>query len=78
VITSIGVAFVGHEQAQHLTEAQPMKIASAEALWDTTTGAPLSLFAVGDVDNRENIVDIGSRAGCRCWRPTPSTARSRG
>ncbi|TVR30244.1 MAG: cytochrome ubiquinol oxidase subunit I, partial [Nitriliruptor sp.] len=33
VVTSIGVAFVGHEQAQHLTEAQPMKIAAAEALW---------------------------------------------
>ena len=59
VITSIGVAFVGHDQAQHLTEAQPMKIASAEALWDTTTSAPLSLFAIGDVDNRENIFDIG-------------------
>ena len=59
VVTSIGVAFVGHDQAQHLTEAQPMKIAAAEALWDTTEGAPLSLFAIGDVDNRENIVDIG-------------------
>ncbi len=63
VITSIGVAFVGHDQAQHLTEAQPMKIASAEALWDTEEGAPLSLFAIGDVDNRENIVDIGIPRG---------------
>ena len=63
VITSIGVAFVGHEQAQHLTEAQSMKIASAEALWDTEAGAPLSLFAIGDVDNRENIVDIGIPRG---------------
>ena len=63
VITSIGVAFVGHEQAQHLTEAQPMKIASAEALWDTEEGAPLSLFAIGDLDERENIVDIGIPRG---------------
>jgi cytochrome bd ubiquinol oxidase subunit I len=63
VITSFGVAFVGHDQAQHLTEVQPMKIASAEALWDTEAGAPLSLFAVGDVDNRENIVDIGLPRG---------------
>lgn len=59
VLTSIGVAFVGHDQAQHLTEAQPMKIAAAEALWDTTTEAPLSLFAIGDVADRRNIVDIG-------------------
>ena len=63
VITSIGVAFVGHEQAQHLTEAQPMKIAAAEALWETEEGAALSLFAIGDVDNRENIVDIGIPRG---------------
>jgi cytochrome bd ubiquinol oxidase subunit I len=62
-ITSIGVAFVGHEQAQHLTEAQPMKIASAEAHWDTGSGVALSLFAIGDVDNRENIVDIGLPRG---------------
>jgi cytochrome bd ubiquinol oxidase subunit I len=59
VLSSIGVAFVGHSQAQHLTEAQPMKIAAAEALWDTASGAPLSLFAVGDVEDRSNIVDIG-------------------
>jgi cytochrome bd ubiquinol oxidase subunit I len=59
LLASVGVAFVGHSQAQFLTEAQPMKIASAEALWETESGAPLSLFAVGDVDDRSNIVDIG-------------------
>jgi len=63
VITSIGVAFVGHDQAQHLSEVQPMKLAAAEALWDTEEGAPLSLFAIGDVDNRENIVDLGLPRG---------------
>jgi cytochrome bd ubiquinol oxidase subunit I len=40
-----------------------MKIASAEAHWDTGTGVPLSLFAIGDVDNRENIVDFGLPRG---------------
>jgi cytochrome d ubiquinol oxidase subunit I len=63
VLTSIGVAFVGHDQAQHLTEVQPMKIASAEAHWDTASGVPLSLFAVGDVQDRRNIVDIGLPRG---------------
>ena len=63
VITSIGVAFVGHDQAQRLAEVQPMKIAAAEALWETEAGAPLSLFAIGDVENRENIVDLGLPRG---------------
>jgi len=63
LIASVAVAFVGHEQAQHLTEAQPMKIAAAEALWETEEGAPLSLFAIGDVGDRRNIVDIGLPRG---------------
>ncbi len=63
VLSSIGVAFVGHDQAQHLTEAQPMKLAAAEALWDTEEGAALSLFAVGDVDAGRNVIDIGLPQG---------------
>ena len=63
LIASVAVAFVGHEQAQHLTEVQPMKIAAAEALWETDEGAALSLFAIGDVDDRRNIVDIGLPRG---------------
>jgi cytochrome bd ubiquinol oxidase subunit I len=63
LLASVGVAFVGHSQAQFLTEAQPMKIASAEAWWDTGTGAPLSLFAVGDVSEGRNVVDLGLPRG---------------
>ena len=63
VLSSIGVAFVGHDQAQHLTDAQPMKLAAAEALWDTEEGAALSLFAVGDVDAGRNVIDIGLPQG---------------
>ncbi len=78
VITSIGVAFVGHEQAQHLTEAQPMKIAAAEALWETEEGAALSLFAVGDVQERENIVDIGIPRGLSLLATNTLDAEVRG
>ena len=41
-----GAAFVGHFQAQLMTEQQPMKMAAAEILYETRTRAPLSLFAV--------------------------------
>jgi cytochrome bd ubiquinol oxidase subunit I len=58
LIGSIGVAFVGHGQAQMLADTQPMKLASMEALWDTQEDAPLSLFAVGSVEQERNVVDI--------------------
>jgi cytochrome d ubiquinol oxidase subunit I len=37
---------VGHSQAQLMTKQQPMKMAAAEALYTTRSGAPFSLFAV--------------------------------
>jgi cytochrome d ubiquinol oxidase subunit I len=40
-------------------EHQPAKLAAMEALWETTNGAPLLLFAIPDVANRENSVEIG-------------------
>ncbi len=45
-VASLGTAGVGHFQAQLMTEQQPMKMAAAEALYDTQSGAPFSLFAV--------------------------------
>ncbi len=54
----IGVAFSGHQQAQMVARQQPMKIASAEALWETERGAGFSLFAVGDVENGRNHINI--------------------
>jgi cytochrome bd ubiquinol oxidase subunit I len=57
-IASLGVAFVGHEQAQIMTQLQPMKMASAEALWETQAPAEFSLFAIGDVDHGRNNVQV--------------------
>ena len=48
----------GHDQAQHMVESQPMKMAAAEALWDTEEEAGLSLFTIGDEDNREDRLAI--------------------
>ncbi|GAA2883509.1 cytochrome ubiquinol oxidase subunit I [Streptosporangium fragile] len=55
---SAGVAFSGHWQAQIMTEQQPMKMAAAEALWEDETSAGFSLFAVGDVENGRNHVNL--------------------
>jgi len=58
LFASLGVAFSGHFQAQLVAQQQPMKTASAEALWETEQGAGFSLFAVGDVENGRNHINI--------------------
>ncbi|MEV4508614.1 cytochrome ubiquinol oxidase subunit I [Dactylosporangium sp. NPDC049525] len=40
-------AITGDHLGKVITQVQPMKMAAAEALYSTTTGAPFSLFAVG-------------------------------
>ncbi|MGD9694441.1 MAG: cytochrome ubiquinol oxidase subunit I [Thermoleophilia bacterium] len=45
-VATVSTATVGHFQAQLMTEQQPMKMAAAEALYDTQEGAPFSLLAV--------------------------------
>jgi cytochrome d ubiquinol oxidase subunit I len=57
-VASVGVLLSGHFQGQVMTRQQPMKMASAEALWDTERGAGLSLFAYGDVSRGKNKIDI--------------------
>lgn len=52
------VAFSGHHQAQLMATYEPMKLAAAEALWDTRAPAGFSLFAIGDVDAGTNLVDL--------------------
>jgi cytochrome d ubiquinol oxidase subunit I len=47
-VSGIAVAITGDMQAKLMFEQQPMKMAAAEALCDTETGAGLSVFAVGD------------------------------
>jgi len=55
---AVATAMVGHVQGEIMTEVQPMKMAAAEALWNTTKGADFSLFAVGDVSQGRNKVDL--------------------
>ncbi|GAB3848161.1 cytochrome ubiquinol oxidase subunit I [Dactylosporangium cerinum] len=41
-------AITGDHLGKVITQVQPMKMAAAEALYSTTTGAPFSLFAIGN------------------------------
>jgi cytochrome d ubiquinol oxidase subunit I len=53
IFSSIGVAMTGHSQMQHLITSQPMKVAAAEALWETEDPAGLSLLTIGNLQGEE-------------------------
>ncbi len=57
-IGAVMVSLVGHSQAQHMVQAQPMKMAAAEALWDSESPASMSLFTIGDMKNRRDVFAI--------------------
>jgi cytochrome bd ubiquinol oxidase subunit I len=57
-ISSILLVMNGHSQAQHMVEIQPMKMAAAEALWETESPASFSLFTIGNMQERRDIIAI--------------------
>jgi len=63
LVFSIFTAIIGDMHGVHVTETQPAKLAAMEAHWETTTRAPLHLFAVPDEKNERNSVEIGSIPG---------------
>jgi cytochrome bd ubiquinol oxidase subunit I len=58
LVASLAVAGIGHRQAQYMVQAQPMKMAAAEALWDTANPAPLSLFTWFNEAERRDVFAI--------------------
>ncbi|GAB4477083.1 MAG: cytochrome ubiquinol oxidase subunit I [Anaerolineae bacterium] len=57
-IAAVLVIVNGHEQMQHMVQVQPMKVAAAEALWDSESPASLSLFTVGNERERRDVFAI--------------------
>ncbi len=47
LVSSVFTVLLGHTQAQLMTKQQPMKMAAAEALYQTENGAQFSLFDIG-------------------------------
>lgn len=55
LVTSVAVLFTGHQQAQYIVQSQPMKLAAAEALWETSSDpASFTVAAKIDPDAKEN------------------------
>ncbi|TQM36883.1 cytochrome ubiquinol oxidase subunit I [Pseudonocardia cypriaca] len=58
LIAAIGTVVTGDLQARLMTEQQPMKMAAAEALYDTVAPASFSLFTVGTLDGSQELFSV--------------------
>jgi cytochrome d ubiquinol oxidase subunit I len=63
LISSLFIVIQGDFHARHVTQAQPVKLAAMESLWETTTKAPMHLIALPDEENEKNAIQIGSIPG---------------
>ena len=63
LISSLMVVVVGDLNGVVVAEKQPAKLAAMESLWDTTTQAPVYLFALPDEENEKNKIEIGAIPG---------------
>jgi cytochrome d ubiquinol oxidase subunit I len=58
IISFVLVGVTGDAIGKVMTEQQPMKMAAAEALYETTDSAPFSLFTVGTLDGSRPVFQI--------------------
>ena len=63
LVFSVFIVINGDMHAVHVTEVQPTKLAAMEAHWETTTRAPIHLFAIPDAENERNRLQFGSVPG---------------
>jgi cytochrome d ubiquinol oxidase subunit I len=59
LISFVVVSVSGDLTARIMTEQQPMKMAAAEALYDTQSSAPFSLLTIGTLDGSKSVFQIG-------------------
>jgi len=57
-VGTVLVTMAGHSQMQDILKHQPMKVAAAEALWESESPASLSLFTVGNEKKLEDVFSI--------------------
>ena len=60
LISAVGVSITGDFFSKIMVEQQPMKMAAAEALYETTESAPFSVLTIGDVtgDSATPIIEV--------------------
>ena len=58
VIAGVGTTLTGDFQGKVMTEVQPMKMAAAEALWDSKSEASFSIFTIGTRDASHEVFSV--------------------
>ncbi|MFA7248954.1 MAG: cytochrome ubiquinol oxidase subunit I, partial [Dehalococcoidia bacterium] len=58
LVAGVLVAITGDAQARLITEQQPMKMAAAEALYETSQPASFSIFTIGTLGGTEEVFSI--------------------
>jgi cytochrome bd ubiquinol oxidase subunit I len=58
MLSFLVIAVTGDYTARIMTEQQPMKMAAAEALYETTSNAPLSLLTIGTLDGSRPVFQM--------------------
>jgi cytochrome bd ubiquinol oxidase subunit I len=58
MLSFVVISATGDYTARIMTEQQPMKMAAAEALYETTSNAPLSLLTIGTLDGSRPVFQI--------------------
>ena len=58
LVSGLGVAVTGDFQGKVMTEVQPMKMAAAEALYETEERADFSLLTIGSLDGQEEKFSV--------------------
>ena len=58
LVGGLGVAVTGDFQGKVMTDVQPMKMAAAEALYETEQPAAFSIFTIGSLDGSEEVFSI--------------------
>ncbi len=61
LVAALGTALAGHFQGMLLEEQQPMKMAAAEAQFETEKPAAFSLFATGDLEHNPGHTNVDLR-----------------
>ena len=59
LVSFILVGVSGDLTARVMTEQQPMKMAAAEALYNSQNNAPFSLLTIGTLDGSKSVFQIG-------------------
>jgi len=71
LVAAVGVSVTGDMDAKIMVQQQPMKMAAAEGLYQTTTDAPFSVLSIGDLSGTQatRIIEI---PGLLSWLSTGS------